>query len=244
MVGFVAVVALCQPLAFYWDTTIQGGWCASSNIITGISYLISIMAIITDWTCALIPCYVVYNLQMKSRLKASVCGVLALGIIASAATVIRLPYLQYYNVPTDYFRTYFDEFAAFSGTPLTPRPSDNVANIVFWSMVECGVGIIAGSLPSLRTILKSWIDKSSRGDSYRNTPGSYALEGTGKKKTQNSAKMGYLMPKGRGNTTHVTASRGEGTWMELDDDSSQKQIITRTVQVSVDVSESNSYNRR
>lgn len=105
VVGFIAVVALCQPLAYYWDTSIQGGWCASSKIITAISYLISVLAIVTDWTCALVPCFVVWKLQMKSRLKASVCGVLALGIIASTATVIRLPYLRFYNIPTDYLCT-------------------------------------------------------------------------------------------------------------------------------------------
>lgn len=103
MIGFVAVVALCQPLSYYWDQSVEGGWCASIDIITGISYLISVLAIITDWTCALVPCYVVWNLQMKSRLKASVCGVLALGIVASAATVIRLPYLRFYNILTNYY---------------------------------------------------------------------------------------------------------------------------------------------
>lgn len=106
MVGFVAVVALCQPLPYYWDKTIEGGWCASTSIITRISYLISVMAVITDWTCSLVPCFVVWNLQMKSRLKISVCAVLALGIVASAATVIRLPYLRYYNIVTNYARTW------------------------------------------------------------------------------------------------------------------------------------------
>lgn len=107
VVGFVAVVASCQPLEYYWDTTVPGGFCASTSIVTGISYLVSIMAIITDWTCALVPCYVVWNLQMKSRLKASVCGVLALGIVASAATVIRLPYLRYYNIALNYNCTHY-----------------------------------------------------------------------------------------------------------------------------------------
>lgn len=121
--------------------------------------------------------------------------------------------------------------------------TDNVANIVLWSIVECGVGILAGSLPSLRTLLKAWIDKSSKGSSYKNTPASYGYGGTGagsKKRTGlgESVKMGYIMPKGRGNTTLVSASRrNQGSWMELEDDNSQKHIITRTVQVSVDVSE-------
>lgn len=97
------------------------------------------------------------------------------------------------------------------------------------------MGIIAGSLPSLRTLLKSWIDKSSKDNSYL-TPGSYPLDhGSNKRTLGDSVKMGYIMPKGRGNTTQITATqKGQGSWMELEDDSSQKHIINRTVQVSVD----------
>lgn len=106
-------------------------------------------------------------------------------------------------------------------------------------MVECGVGILAGSLPSLRSLLKSWIDKSSKGGSYQNTHSAYAFGGTSgtKKGKIESVKMGYITPKGRGNTTLVSAAHGEGTWMELEDDNSQKHIIHRTVQVTVDISE-------
>lgn len=126
-------------------------------------------------------------------------------------------------------------------TPDSPA-IDNVANIVLWSIVECGVGILAGSLPSLRTLLKSWLDKSSsKGDSYQNTPGSYALGTTGRK--PDSVKMGYTMPKGRGTTTLVSASRrNQGSWIELEDDNSQKHMIHRTMQVSVDVSQGQTQN--
>lgn len=99
------------------------------------------------------------------------------------------------------------------------------------------MGILAGSLPSLRSLLTSWIDKSSKGSSYHRSGYGYG-GASGLKKTKNeSVKMGYLVPKGRGNTTLVTAAQGEGTWMELGDDSSQKHIIHRTVQVRVDISE-------
>lgn len=106
MLGFISVVALCTPLQYYWDQSIEDGWCASAEIVTGMSYLVSIMSIITDWACALVPCVVVWNLQMRARLKASVCAVLALGMVASAATIVRLPYLPYYNIKTNYLCTF------------------------------------------------------------------------------------------------------------------------------------------
>lgn len=101
MLGFISVVVACTPLEYYWDQTIPGH-CVAGNIVTAMSYLVSVMSIITDWTCSLLPCFVVWNLQMKSRLKASVCGVLALSMVASAATIVRLPYLPYYNDPNNY----------------------------------------------------------------------------------------------------------------------------------------------
>ncbi|KAJ0296727.1 hypothetical protein Brms1b_013690 [Colletotrichum noveboracense] len=104
-IGFIAVVAVCRPVSYTWDKSLDGSF-APTNIITSISYLISVMAIITDWTCAIVPTVVVCGLQMKSRVKASVCAVLALGAIASAATIIRLPYLQYYNVVDDYLHEF------------------------------------------------------------------------------------------------------------------------------------------
>lgn len=101
MVGFISVVALCKPIQIYWDPAAEG-WCAPMTIVTGMSYLVSAMSVVTDWTCSLLPCYVVWNLQMQPRLKASVCAVLALGIVASAATIVRLPYLRFYNVKLNY----------------------------------------------------------------------------------------------------------------------------------------------
>lgn len=108
------------------------------------------------------------------------------------------------------------------------------------------MGIIAGSLPSLKILLKSWIDKTSSNQDqsgYQNTPGngSYALDGIKGHKSKGlrgdgslTSKMENRMLKSRGNTTFVWASRkGDGTWMELDDDSSQKRMIHRTVHVSV-----------
>ncbi|KAJ0336118.1 hypothetical protein COL922a_008349 [Colletotrichum nupharicola] len=208
-IGFIAMVAVCRPVSYTWDKSLDGS-CAPTNIITSISYLISVMAIITDWTCAIVPTVVVCGLQMKSRVKASVCAVLALGAIASAATIIRLPYLQYYNVVDDYLH--------------------NIANIVLWSIFECGIGIIAGSLPSLRRLLKFWLDKSSRG-SYNNT-GSNPLHGDSGYQGSTGVKLNNLS--GRAMTVSNCQTGNRDNWVQLDDDdNSQKHIIMKTQEVSV-----------
>ncbi|KAI3539021.1 hypothetical protein CSPX01_09148 [Colletotrichum filicis] len=130
---------------------------------------------------------------------------------ASAATIVRLPYLQYYNQVENYLH--------------------NIANIVLWSILECGIGIIAGSLPSLRRLLKFWLDKSSKG-SYNNT-GSNGLNAiSGMQAGSNGVRMNNLS--GRGLTVSNCQSGPHDTWVQLDDDSdSQKHIIMRTQEVTV-----------
>ena len=44
------------------------------------------------------------------------------------------------------------------------RTTDQVANIILWTVVECGVGIVAGSLPALRAFFKSLAKDKSTND--------------------------------------------------------------------------------
>ncbi|KAJ0343536.1 hypothetical protein KNSL1_010213 [Colletotrichum chrysophilum] len=183
-IGFIAVIAVCRPVSYTWDKSLDGS-CAPTNIITSISYLISVMAIITDWTCAIVP------------------------------TVV------YYNVVDDYLH--------------------NIANIVIWSIFECGIGIIAGSLPSLRGLLKFWLDKSSKG-SYNNT-GSTPLHGDSGYQGSNGVKLNNLS--GRAMTVSNCQTGNRDNWVQLnDDDNSQKHIIMKTQEVSVQIEMDNQKRHR
>lgn len=37
------------------------------------------------------------------------------------------------------------------------RITDNIANVIIWSMFECGIGIVAGSLSMLRRLVLQWL---------------------------------------------------------------------------------------
>ncbi|KAK7943847.1 uncharacterized protein PG986_012960 [Apiospora aurea] len=251
ILGFIAVIITCQPIAKNWDPVLQNdpdyGACMDYSIIQNISYFISASSIVTDWACAILPCFIVWNLNMKRKLKFSVAGILALGAFASLSTIIRLPYLGAYTAPVDHYY--------------------KVANIIIWSEIECGVGIIAGSLPSLRGFIKSIIDRSTnRGSSYNNqhSPDDdensnshhfVTIGGTGGDRATAAAasniKLGSLgctaknsttceaMPTGthaRSGSKPSTAGRDDA-WAELDseDSESQKRMITRTHGYSVRV---------
>lgn len=63
-----------------------------------VSYIVSAIQMATDWACAIIPCFIVAELQMSRRRKVSAIAILGLGVFASVATCVRMPYLKYYDV--------------------------------------------------------------------------------------------------------------------------------------------------
>ncbi|KAF4535756.1 Cation-transporting ATPAse 4 [Lasiodiplodia theobromae] len=132
IVTIVTVLVQCQPVAATWDKTL--GHCIDTKAITNSSYFLSACSIVTDWSCAILPAFILWNIQLRFRIKASVVVVLALGVVASTATLVRLRYLLNYNSPDDYLY--------------------GLANIALWSIIESGVGLIAGSLPALRPLLR------------------------------------------------------------------------------------------
>ncbi|KAK7937328.1 uncharacterized protein PG986_014196 [Apiospora aurea] len=208
-VGFVAVMVNCTPFAASWDPSLRApvgaGHCDTSGRISQISYVISAISVITDWACAIIPAFVIYGLKMSKNLKITLMFILALGALASISTIVRLPYLQFYNVPTDYYY--------------------NVCNIVIWSIVECGVGIIAGSLPSLRPLLKKI-------PMFRSKM-SYAFR-SGSNDTPKQIKLQNLGHAGGRSLAACRAGENESKWERIDDNSSQQHIIMKNVQVDVE----------
>lgn len=69
-----------------------------------ISYLGTSIQVVTDWTCAITPFFIVRDLQMQRRVKISVICVLGLGVFASFAAMMRIVFYQYVdtrNYPDD-----------------------------------------------------------------------------------------------------------------------------------------------
>ncbi|KAK8023413.1 hypothetical protein PG991_006652 [Apiospora marii] len=170
----IAVVVTCQPIAKNWDPALTNvGSCMDYSIIQNTSFFISASSIITDWTCAVLPYFILWKMNIKRKVKVSVALVLALGAVASLSTIVRLPYLSAYTTSVDHYC----EFLHLPGLIAITRSqadmykisrcTDKCAHIVIWSEVECGVGIIAGSLPSLRGFFKYIRDRSSAQSSDR-----------------------------------------------------------------------------
>jgi len=68
-------------MAFTWDKTIVGGKCTSIDPVIDLAYLTSAVNIITDWTCAILPAFIIWDIQMSMKMKLSVCLMLGMGVL-------------------------------------------------------------------------------------------------------------------------------------------------------------------
>ncbi|KAE8380959.1 hypothetical protein BDV26DRAFT_110369 [Aspergillus bertholletiae] len=144
----------CHPVEHFWQRT-KPGTCIDTQHLIDMAYVYSVFATICDFVLGLLPIALVWNLQMNARTKAALAGILSLGCIASAAVIVRIPYLHNYKAAEFLYAT---------------------TDISIWSNVEAGLGITAGSLVTLRPLFR-WF----RGTSYaathsvKRTTGSFPL---------------------------------------------------------------------
>ncbi|KAG6355391.1 hypothetical protein INS49_003353 [Diaporthe citri] len=113
----------CQPIAATWGEV--KGTCLPSTITVSITFIISAFNLITDVTTALLPFLMLKDVQMTKKNKVAIIGILSLRVLASIATIARLPFAHAYFSPTNYL--------------------EGIGDII----------LIAGSLPMLRTLFKS-----------------------------------------------------------------------------------------
>ncbi|KAF5710322.1 integral membrane protein PTH11 [Fusarium globosum] len=72
---------------------------------------------------------------MHRTLKIMANVVMGIGALASVATIVRLPYSPAYSQPSNQLH--------------------GIGNIILWTVIECSLGIIAGSMPMLRKLFKA-----------------------------------------------------------------------------------------
>src|SRR5689334_7656636 len=63
-VFFFVTLFQCKPISFFWNKS-QPGECIKIDIIIALAYLYSVFSIISDFTFAILPGFLVWNLQLK-----------------------------------------------------------------------------------------------------------------------------------------------------------------------------------
>lgn len=95
----IVCVFQCHPVSYMWDKTSQSGSCVNITVIAALAYTYSGFSIISDFTFAIIPGFLVWHLQLKRRAKVALIPLMTMGCIASAAIITRLPFIKDFNSP-------------------------------------------------------------------------------------------------------------------------------------------------
>ncbi|KAF2877697.1 hypothetical protein BDV95DRAFT_602061 [Massariosphaeria phaeospora] len=202
----------CKPMSAAWDLSL--GTCSSAVILTNVSYFFAAVCILTDLICATIPIFIIWDVQLSVRNKTYIGMIMALGILASVATCIRIKYLVGYASQTKYLF--------------------GLSYIATWSEVEICLGIIAGSLPVMRPLLRYLHPGSTQGG-QRTQQEIYRLKGSGGWKRSTSrhvpgntnGRSDGAGAERMGNSFYVgTSSKEEVEAGDTEDASSQRHILT------------------
>ncbi|GFG05172.1 hypothetical protein IFM61392_03697 [Aspergillus lentulus] len=149
VIGLTATVGLafwliltlqCDPVREFWQRTGRGH-CIDTQYVLDIAYLYSATACLCDFTLGLFPVYLLRHLHTSRRTKWAIRVILSMGCIAGAAVAARIPYLPDYQNP--------DFLHATTGIAIS-------------SNIEAGLGIMAGSLITLRPLMRWLRDVSHR----------------------------------------------------------------------------------
>jgi hypothetical protein len=77
---FFLFVLQCRPSAYFWTQYTGGkGTCINPTVTVDATYVYSAISCAADWTLAIIPVFLVWNLQMNPRTKLVVAIILAVG---------------------------------------------------------------------------------------------------------------------------------------------------------------------
>lgn len=69
----------CWPVSYYWDKYTQTGTCINNEVVIALAYLFSVINIISDFTFALLPAWIVSHLNMKLKTKLALIVLMGLG---------------------------------------------------------------------------------------------------------------------------------------------------------------------
>ncbi|KAI2793781.1 hypothetical protein POX_a00366 [Penicillium oxalicum] len=147
LIFFFLLLLQCKPVSYFWTRTAQDpsieGSCIDINIIIIMTYIYSGFAALCDFTVGLLPIFLVSKLHMKREAKLAVIGILSMACIASSAVIVRFPFVQTFSSDEFLYATF---------------------QIAVWSNIEAGLGITAGSLATLRPLLRKWLGSRNGSD--------------------------------------------------------------------------------
>jgi hypothetical protein len=124
-----------------------------------------------------------WDVQMNRRQKASIIGILSLGMFATAAAIVKLSYVSTYGRSGDWL---WDS-----------------RNLTIWTVTETNIAIVAGNLPCLKPLFRTVLGSTYGRGSRKTNPSKYISRPYGAGTGQNSKSYSELH-------SNRTADRGYG----------------------------------
>jgi hypothetical protein len=138
---FIAAVLACNPPSDAWSFEVfwggfEGKYAKQCYNPSYLWYFSATFNLFTDCVIWVLPIPFVLNLQsMPLRRRLELAGIFSIGIIAIAASAVRLWVL------TEWLSSW-------------EKQGENTSNLILWGQVEQHAGIIAASIPFLRPLFR------------------------------------------------------------------------------------------
>ncbi|KAL4788211.1 hypothetical protein BJX76DRAFT_316655 [Aspergillus varians] len=143
------VFVQCKDPRTNWDKSIVSE-CWPTYVFTNYSLFVGAYSGAQDFSLALLPWTIVWNLQMRKKEKIGVAVAMSLGIFAGAAAIVKTTYLVKLSEKADF--------------------TWEMVPLLNWAAVEDGLTIIAASIPTLKPLLTKFFPTSTAQESYDMTP--------------------------------------------------------------------------
>lgn len=121
----------CRPITKNWDPD-GSAYCLPPRTLTLVSYISSAVTAMTDFVCAILPFFILWNLRISKRAKTSIWTLLCFGMFPGVCSVVKICYLS----------TMDGKDSNWSTIPLTT-----------WGAAEIHSGIVAASIPAIRPLV-------------------------------------------------------------------------------------------
>ncbi|KAF8862133.1 hypothetical protein BDZ45DRAFT_617703 [Acephala macrosclerotiorum] len=155
----------CDPIESIWNVMIPRTCWMSANGLVNLSLVTGTISATADFVLAILPWFILWNLQMKRKEKNFIAASMSLGVFAGICSIIRTILVKPISEGTDY--------------------SYETVSLILWNSTELMVTILCATIPTLRPLYKQFIRPFSRSidrrQSYRldsNLPKNEALKFT------------------------------------------------------------------
>ncbi|KXJ85063.1 hypothetical protein Micbo1qcDRAFT_106274, partial [Microdochium bolleyi] len=129
----------CRPLSVAWGVGV--GTCISTETIGLGGIVLSVVDMAVSWFYALLPVYMLWKVQLKTKLKIFVLVLLGFGAVSSISTIMRLKFVIEISQMEESYG-----LAAAKTIQLSLEAT-------LYSIAEIGLSIFAASLTALRPLL-------------------------------------------------------------------------------------------